>query len=136
MLQGPRFLVTFLYYFSCTTVIVVVIASQIMGLSLEAKLPYQFGILFGLVAGLLGANFNRSVTISTSFRNKKVFTKTLNEALYEMGFEESTQVDEFTVYQKSALRTLFSGKVFVQIDNNSATIISRSSIIKRLSQKI
>ncbi|MGK7873854.1 MAG: hypothetical protein AB4426_11240 [Xenococcaceae cyanobacterium] len=136
MPQGPGFLVTFLYYFSSTTLIVMFVTSKGMGMSLETGLPYQFGILFGLVAGLLGANFNRSATISASFQNKKAFTKNLNEVLSEMGFEEKSQLEEFTVYEKSPLRTLFSGKVFVKIDQNSATIIGRSSNIKRLSQII
>ncbi len=105
-------------------------------MSLETGLPYQFGILFGLVAGLLGAYFNRSATISVSFRNKKTFIKTLDQALSEMGFEKKSQLEEFAVYEKSAIRTLFSGKVLVQIDQNSATIIGRSSNIRRLSQRI
>ena len=136
MLQGPGFLVTFLYYFSSTTVIVMFVTSKGVGMSLETGLPYQFGILFGLVAGLLGAYFNRSATISVSFRNKKTFIKTLDQVLSEMGFEKKSQLEEFAVYQKSAIRTLFSGKVLVQIDQNSATIIGRSSNIKRLSQRI
>ena len=136
MPQGPGFLVTFLYYFSSTTLIVIFVTSKGIGMSLETGLPYQFGILFGLVAGLLGAYFNRSATISVSFRNKKTFIKTLDQALSEMGFEKKSQLEEFAVYEKSAIRTLFSGKVLVQIDQNSATIIGRSSNIKRLSQRI
>ncbi len=136
MPQGPGFLVTFLYYFSSTTLIVMFVTSKGIGMSLETGLPYQFGILFGLVAGLLGAYFNRSATISVSFRNKKTFIKTLEQALSEMGFQKKSQLEEFAVYEKSAIRTLFSGKVLVQIDQNSATIIGRSSNIKRLSQRI
>lgn len=136
MPQGPGFLVTFLYYFSSTTLIVIFVTSKGIGMSLETGLPYQFGILFGLVAGLLGAYFNRSATISVSFRNKKTFIKTLEQALSEMGFQKKSQLEEFAVYQKSAISTLFSGKVLVQIDQNSATIIGRSSNIKRLSQII
>ncbi len=136
MPQGPGFLVTFLYYFSSTTLIVMFVTSKGIGMSLETGLPYQFGILFGLVAGLVGAYFNRSATISVSFRNKKTFIKTLEQALSEMGFQKKSQLEEFAVYEKSAIRTLFSGKVLVQIDQNSATIIGRSSNIKRLSQRI
>ena len=99
---------------------------------LETALPYQIGMLLGLVSGLLGAIFNRSATFSTSLADPTAFTQRLDEALSEMGFEKKTQLEEFTVYEKSALKTLFSGKVLVKIDQDSATIISRSSNIRYL----
>jgi hypothetical protein len=136
MPQGPNFLVTFLYYFASTTLIVLAIASQGMEMSLQAKLPYQLGTSLGLVVGLIGAYFNRSATISASFQNAKAFTQQLDEALAQIGFEKKTQLDDFTVYSKSALSTLFSGKIFVKIDKSSATIVGRASNIKRLKQII
>lgn len=118
------------------TLVVAVLASQVLGLSLTQPLPYRYGITLGLVAGLVGAYFNRSVTFSLEFKNKKAFAKTLNKTLSDMGFEPKSEIDNFVVYQRSALRNIFSGKVFVQIDNGIATIISRASIIRRLRQKI
>jgi len=133
---GPGFWATFYYYFTGMTLVVAVLASQVLGLSLTQPLPYRYGITLGLVAGLVGAYFNRSVTLSLEVKQKKVFTKTLNNTLSDMGFEPKSELDDFVVYQRSALRNLFSGKVFVQIDNGMAVIISRASIIRRLRQKL
>jgi hypothetical protein len=136
MLQVPGFWLTFLYYFSVTNLIVILVISQGMRISFYDQSLYQLSVLIGLIAGLLGANFNRSVTISASFKNQKIFLKTLNETLAEIGFTPKSQVEDFTVYEKSAIKTLFSGKIFVHIEKNSATIIGRSHIIKKISKAI
>ena len=136
MQLGLGFWATFYYYFTGMTLIVAFLASQVLGLSLTQPFPYRYGITIGLIAGLVGAYFNRSMTLSLEFKNKKAFTNTLNTSLSEMGFEPKSELDDFVVYQRPALRNLFSGKVFVKIENGMATIISRASIIRRLRQKI
>lgn len=127
MPQGPGLLATFLYYFSSTVIIIVFVVSQGMHLSWNAKQPYQLGILVGLIAGLVGAIRNRSLTLSTVFQNRKAFIKTLDETLAQMGFSQKLQLENYWVYKKSSLQTLFSGKVFVQIEHNQATIVGRAS---------
>ena len=136
MQLGPGVWATFYYYFTGMTLIVALLASQVLGLSLTQPLPYRYGITLGLFAGLMGAYFNRSVTLSLEFKNKKNFTNKLNTSLAEMGFEPQSEIDNFVVYQRSALRNVFSGKVLVQIENGMATIVSRASTIRRLRQKI
>ena len=131
MVQGPGFFTT-LYYFSSTTLIVVLVASQGMNLSLETHLPYQFGILFGLVAGLIGATFNRSATLSASFRSQPALN-TLNAVLGDLGFQQS-QHEDGIVYEKSPLQTLFSGRILVQLDQHSATITGRAKNLQKLSR--
>ncbi len=136
MLQVPGFWLTFLYYFSVTNLIVILVVSQGMGINFNDRILYQIAIFLGLIAGLIGAKFNRSVTISASFANKKKFSKILNETLSQMGFEPKSQLENFTVYEKSSWKSLFTGKIFVQIEAKSATIIGRSNIIKKLGQII
>ncbi|NEO36756.1 MAG: hypothetical protein F6J90_10720 [Moorea sp. SIOASIH] len=136
MQLGPGLLITFLYYFTCTTLITTVFSSQVLRLSLVTGMPYSVGVIFGLIGGLLGTYFNRTVTVSLEFKSKKVFTAALQDALSEMGFEETSKLDDFVVYQRPALSNLFSGKVFVQIGKGTATIASRSRNIKRISRKI
>ncbi|AOY80706.1 hypothetical protein BJP36_13045 [Moorena producens JHB] len=136
MQLGPGLLITFLYYFTCTTLITTVFSSQVLRLSLVTGMPYSVGIIFGLIGGLLGTYFNRTVTVSLEFRSKKVFTAALNDALTEMGFEETSKLDDFVVYQRQALSNLFSGKVFVQIGKGTAIIASRYRNIKRISRKL
>lgn len=134
MPSGPGFLLTFLYYFSCTTLIVVFVTSQGLGIDLFSRLPYQLGSSLGLVAGLLAVYFNRSVSVAATFPERKTWLVSLNQALDELGFEEQGRIDNFTVYGKSSLRNLFSGKILVRVEGNGATIIGRSSSIRRLKQ--
>ncbi|WP_206817250.1 hypothetical protein [Chroococcus sp. FPU101] len=132
MLTGPEFLTTFLYYFVCTALIVLLVISQGMGMSLDRS-SYVIGMIAGLVAGLLGAYFNRSVTFSTSFKgNAKTFQRKFQKTLSELGFEQNGQMEDFTIYRKS----LFAGRVFVKTEKDTVTIMSRSSIVKRLQQEL
>ncbi len=133
---GPGLLITFLYYFTCTTLITTVFSSQVLRLSLVTGMPYSVGVIFGLIGGLLGTYFNRTVTVSLEFNSKKVFTAALQDALTEMGFEETSKLDDFVVYQRPALSNIFSGKVFVQIGKGKAIIASRSRNIKRIKCKL
>jgi hypothetical protein len=136
MLQLPGFWLTFLYYFAVTNLIVAITVSQGMGLSWQDKSIYQLGVLLGLIAGLLGAKFNRNITINKAFKNDKTLIKTLNKSLAEMGFQAKSKLDDFTVYQKSKISSIFAGKVFVKIDKNlkCVTIVGRASIIEKLNQ--
>jgi hypothetical protein len=137
MLQGPNFWVAFLYYFAGTTLIVLLLASQGMGMSLDMALPYQMGTFCGLISGIAGAYFNRSVTISVTFPNPKTLVRELDKALAQIGFEQKTQLDDYTIYNQSvALRTVFSGKIFVKIEKNSAQISGRSRHLKRLQEAL
>lgn len=136
MLQLPGFWLTFLYYFAVTNLIVAITVSQGMGLSWQDKSIYQLGVLLGLIAGLLGAKFNRNITINKAFKNDKTLIKTLNKSLAEMGFQAKSELDDFTVYQKSKISSIFAGKLFVKIDKNlkCVTIVGRASIIEKLNQ--
>lgn len=136
MTAGPGFFTTFLYYFVGTTLIVAVVSSQGIDLDLASADPYRIGIPFGLAAGLIGAYFNRSETVLIPFKNKKTFTKELAAALTELGFQEATQLEAGTVYQRPALSKFFSGQVLVQIEKDSATIAGRSSIIRALRKRL
>lgn len=134
MLTGPEFLTTFLYYFVCTTLIGLLVISQGMEISLDRFSMLSCGSV-GLVAGLLGAYFNRSVTLSTPIQgNAKIWMKNVQKTLSEMGFEPNGQIEDFTIYRKSPLKTLFSGRVLVKSEKNEMTIISRSSTVKRLQE--
>ncbi|MCA1991088.1 MAG: hypothetical protein LDL41_03440 [Coleofasciculus sp. S288] len=136
MQLGPGFWATFCYYFTGLTLIGAILASKALGLSLATGMPYRLGMVFGLLGGLVGAYFNRTATLSLEFQNEKTFTTTLNNALAEMGFEQKSELDDFIVYQRPAFSHLFSGSVFVQIEKGVATIVSRSTNIKRLHKKI
>jgi hypothetical protein len=134
--SGPGFLPTFLYYFVGTTVIVAIVAVQGLGMSLETGNPYQLGLPVGLVAGLIGAYFNRSIVVTVPFPHRGTFLKTLKQALTQLGYAETDQLDEFTVYERSGLSKVFSGRLFIQVEKTSAAIAGRSRNVKALRKLI
>lgn len=133
--MGPGFLPTFLYYFVGTTLIVAFVVSQ-GAINVEVSNPVQVGLPFGLLAGLLGSYFNRSQTVAVTFKSKKVFTRSLNELLGQLGYQETSPVDEFIVYERSIPSKWLSSKLFVQIGNESATLTGRSSIVRALQKQL
>lgn len=136
MQLGPGYWTTFCYYFSTTALIVLLVSAKGLGLGAQTGIPSSLSISLGLLAGGIGAYFNRSVTLTLDFKNKKIFTATLNNALAEMGFEPKSELDNFIVYQRPTLSNIFSGKVFVEFEPNKATIVGRSANIKRLHKKM
>ena len=133
-MQPPGFTLTFLYYFSITNVIVIGLLSGRFGVSYLDRSIYPIGICAGLMAGILGASFNRNVTVSAKVKKKGVWLKSLNKALAEMGFEPQKELGEYSVYQKSGLATLFSGRVFLKIEGKTATVIGRAAVVKTLQE--
>ncbi|MBD2075208.1 hypothetical protein H6F86_15150 [Phormidium sp. FACHB-592] len=136
MTTGPGLIPTFLYYFVVMTLITAFVVSQQTDISLATGAPYQVGILFGLLAGLTGAYFNRNVSITAAVSDAKAFNQTLTATLSELGFEKEATIDSFTVYKRSALSGLFTTKVLVEIEAKAATISGRSHIIKQLQQRL
>ena len=136
MTTGPGLIPTFLYYFVVMTLIAAFVVSQQTDMSLATGAPYQVGLLFGLLAGLTGAYFNRNVSITAAVSDAKTFMQTLTATLSELGFEQQTTINAFTVYKRSSLGGLFATKVLVEIEAKAANISGRSHIIKQLQQRL
>ena len=132
--MGPGYVPTFLYYFVGTTFIAVFVLSK--GADDLTFNPFQVAVPFGLVVAGFGAALNSHRTISLPIKNKGGFVKSLNEALAELGYQETSTLDEFTVYQRSGLGKVFSGKLFINLDNKTATISGRSTNLKVLEKKL
>jgi hypothetical protein len=143
---GPGFLPTFLYYFVGTALLFTLVASKALGLSVETGLPQQVGAVGGVVAGLIGAYFNRTMVFSVPFTNKKTFLNRLESTLTQLGYQlvpedESSpeqDADPVLVYERSSSRNWLSGKIFVQLDETekTATIASRAAMIRRLKKEL
>lgn len=135
MPTGPGLRFTFLYYFSTTILIVLLVMSQGLGVSLETKYPYQMGILLGIITGVLGAYFNHHSSIEVEIANNKQFKHNLSQILSEMGFEEMTE-EGMMIYRQSSLKNLFSGQIFVKIEKQEATLSGRSRTLKKLQKRL
>lgn len=133
-MQPPGFGLTFFYYFAVTNLIVIGLVSRRFGVSWLDPHIYPIGLCAGLIAGILGTSFNRNVTVTTTVKRPAVWLKTLNETLAAMGFEPQKELEDFTIYQKTAIATLFSGRVFLKLEGKTATIIGRASVIRKLKE--
>ena len=132
-IEPPGIGITFLYYFACTNLIVFFIGfTQGARLGIEQSLLYQLGLGVGVVTGILGATFNRSVTLTAKYKKSRMFKNSIEEVLTDLGFVPRSELEGYTVYQIPSIKSLFVGKVFVEINKRSATIICRSSLAKEL----
>lgn len=129
---GPGFLVTFLYYFASTAVIFTLVMARGVGVGTETGIPQLVGLVGGLVAGLVGGSFNRTATLSVEFKNQKQFVSELEQVLNQLGYAKTSEMEDVWVYERSSFSRLFSGKVYVQIEQRTATIASRASNISQV----
>lgn len=143
--QGPGPAFTFLYYFAGTAAVTTFLALKILGLPLETGIPNQFGLLFGAIGGTLGTIFNRTTTLELPYPSRRQFQSTLEDALTTMGYTatdlppllaEREDCDRLAVYRRSALRQLFSGRIYVYFGAKAATVSSRAVHIRRLNRQL
>lgn len=136
--QGPGFGLTFLYYFVGTALVTALLATQTLGVGLETGVPNRFGLVFGVIGGLVGASLNRSSTLTLTCPSQKTFKQQLTNILAEMGYSEmpDARTDGILVFQRSALRQAFSGRVYVLMEGKQAHLSSRTSHLRRLRQQL
>ncbi|MGG6294840.1 hypothetical protein ACQ4M4_10470 [Leptolyngbya sp. AN02str] len=136
MQYGPGFAATFLYYFSSTAIVFALVMAKSLNLSIASGLPQEVGIAGGLVGGLVGAYFNRSSSYTVPFQKEKEFLKTLDDTLSQMGYEQRAQEDSTRMYVRKGLSKLVSGKLYVTLDKESATIAGRAIQIKAIKRLV
>ncbi|NJN85999.1 MAG: hypothetical protein HC881_06390 [Leptolyngbyaceae cyanobacterium SL_7_1] len=133
---GPGFLATFLYYFSTTAIVFALVSYKALGVGFDTQIPQQIGLLGGVLAGLVGGYFNRTRSFTVSYTNQKTFVAQLNDQLTQLGYQPQEPRDDVLVYERSALGKYLSGKVFVQLENGTATIASRSVQLSRIQKQL
>lgn len=137
---GPGLASTFLYYFVVTTIIMTAIASRATSLSLDSGLPQQLGVGIGLLGGAIGSYFNRTTSFTMASTTPKTLVKSLKTILTDMGYELSEDRDrlddDILLYQRSGFSALFSGNVFLQLEERSITVAARSSCINRIQKAL
>lgn len=94
------------------------------------------GIAFGLLFGFVTAFFLKAVTTSVTFQDKKAFLSRLNVALAEIGYHPQSQIESFLTYKPSFQAGLLAGKISVQVEYSSATIVGPNIYIKKLQKRL
>lgn len=131
---GPGLIATFLYYFSSTAVVLAFVVSQSSGLSVATGIPQQIGALGGLLAGGLGTYFNRTLSFSIPVESSKKFLNQLESTLASMGYQKIADEEGVQIYQRADFSRWFSGRIFIELADQQATIASRAITIRRLKQ--
>ena len=90
------------------------------------------GIPCTLLNGFGIASSLKAVAIPVTFQDKKAFLSRLNVVLAEIGYHPESQTESFVTYKPSLLAGLLSGKISVQIDDTSSTIVGPNAYIKKL----
>ncbi|MEO0456102.1 MAG: hypothetical protein AAF152_05895 [Cyanobacteria bacterium P01_A01_bin.114] len=144
--KGPSAAFTFLYYFASTSLVGTLFASQVLHLSLSTGVPNQLGVLIGLIGGAVGTHFNRSQTLKLPVKGKKELLNRLSPILTDMGYTlvqapetaapETPDSDPSLIYQRSGLRALLSGRVYVTIGPKGATLTSRAVHIRKIQKQL
>ncbi len=94
------------------------------------------GIAFGLLFGFIMAFFMKAVTIFIKFQEKEAFLSRLNVALAEIGYHPESQTETFLNFKPSFQAGLLAGKISVQIEESSVTIVGPNTYIKKLQKRL
>lgn len=133
---GPGAAFTFTYYFSGAALITALVAVKTLGVGFSAGITGQLALTVGSLGGLLGVFYNRTKTLEIPFSSRKSFIQTLNAALQEMGYLRSEMADSLWIYQRTRLGRLFSGDIYVQLQDKSAVVVSRAGNIRALQKQL
>lgn len=134
--RGPGAAFTFTYYFSGAALITAFLAVKTLGVGLNTGITGQLALAIGTVGGLLGTLFNRARTLEVKFSSRKKFARQLEQALLGLGYLLTDQSNGILTYQRSRLGRLFSGDIYVQLQEESAIIVSRAGNIRSLEKHL
>lgn len=135
-MTGPGFLPTFLYYFAGTTVIVAFVLAKGLEQSASLREVYQIGLVVGGIVGGLGAYLNSHREIELPIKNRGAFLAQMHRTFEELGYGEPAELDGIKVYQRPFPNSIFSGKIFVQVEAKQVAIAGRASQIRRLEKRL
>lgn len=126
---GPGAAATFLYYFTSTALVITFVMSRSVGVD---SLSQPISVLGGVVAGGLAVYFNRTTSFTVPVQSRKTFLKSLNASLAQLGYEQVSEEEGLRTYERSSFSKWFSGRIFVQIVGQEATIASRAATVRSL----
>jgi hypothetical protein len=74
--------------------------------------------------------------LNVQFQSQTKFLTELETTLTAMGYQLASRAEDLRVYERSNLSKWLSGKLYVQIEPNRATIASRAGTIRQLQKQI
>jgi hypothetical protein len=126
---GPGAAATFLYYFTSTALVITFVMSRSVG---SESLSQPISVLGGVVAGGLAVYFNRTTSFTMPVQSRKKFLKSLDATLAQLGYQQVSEAEDLRTYERSSFSKWFSGRIFVQIVDQEATIASRAATVRAL----
>ncbi|APB35255.1 hypothetical protein GlitD10_2910 [Gloeomargarita lithophora Alchichica-D10] len=121
-----------MYYFGLTSLIVSWPIAEFLHLDLGASTPYQYAFIFGVMGGIWGTYFNRSITLELTSDQPEKLLVNLENKLNEMGFTQSQQQEMIRIYTPRSLQALFMGKIRVLVQKKQVRIVGRAVHIRAL----
>jgi len=94
------------------------------------------GAMFGLLFGLVMAALMKVATISVPVEDKRAFLSKVNVALAQIGYHPESQTESFFTYKPSFRAGKLSGRISIQMEEGSATIVGPSMHVKKLQKRI
>lgn len=94
------------------------------------------GVVFGLIFGFIGALFLKGDKITIPLDNKDKTISKVNIRLAEIGYHPETQTENFLTFKPSFQAGLLAGKISIQVEVNSLTIIGPRIYLKKLIKEV
>jgi hypothetical protein len=130
--KGPGFAITFIYYFAGSSLIGLLLASQVLHQPLSSGIPSQLALPVGLIGAIAGVYFYGAKTLEIPMRGKKALLNRLDPVLANMGYQLLEEVDNTRIYQRDGLSGIFSGKVYAYFETQMAIVSSRAVHIRAI----
>ncbi len=143
-ITGPGAVQTFLYYFSVMTLIAAMVGAVALHQRPSSPGLFTAALTMGLLAGTLGALFNRTVRLTVAYDNQRKFTTKLNSVLTDLGFEldheamaaQPDRPQNAFIYHRPAPAKWFAGRVYVVFHPQSVTLASRAANMQKLQRRL
>ena len=105
---------------------------------LEFVQVFIWGSILGGLFSFALAFESKKVVISQTFQDKEAFLKRISAELEEMGYHLQSQTEVSLTYKPSFMHGhgFFAPKLYVQVEQSSATIVGPSSDVKKLQRRM
>lgn len=107
-------------------------------LSFGAVLPIGLGagVAFGVLYGVAVAFLFKGQTATIDVADRKDFVARLDVATSQLGYRPATHTEDFLTYRPSLRAGLASGRISVQMRDETALIVGPKVLVKKLLRRL